>query len=115
MQTEATNLARFDRVFNALRDAGKVPIHVRKDVTGFVANRMQHALWREAFALIDAGICDPETMDIAVSNSFGMRLPVLGPVANADLVGLDLTIAIHNYVLPHLDTTTQPSSVLHAT
>ncbi len=112
VQTEATNPERFDRVFNALRMAGKVPIHVRKDVTGFVANRMQHALWREAFALIDAGVCDAETVDIAVSNSFGMRLPVLGPVANADFVGLDLTLAIHNYVLPHLDVSAQPSSTL---
>ena len=112
VRTEVTNLQLMDRVFNILRDAGKVPIYVRKDVPGFVANRMQHALWREAFALIDNGVCDAETVDIAVSNSFGMRLPVLGPVANADFVGLDLTLAIHNNVLQHLDVSTQPSATL---
>jgi 3-hydroxybutyryl-CoA dehydrogenase len=43
-----------------------------------------------------------------------MRLPVLGPVANADLVGLDLTLAIHQVVLPYLNVSTQPSSTLSA-
>ena len=112
VRTEKTKEDRFDHVFNTLKDAGKVPIHVRKDVPGFVANRMQHALWREAFALIDSGVCDAETVDIAVSNSFGMRLPVLGPVANADFVGLELTFAIHDYILQYLDVSTQPSSTL---
>jgi 3-hydroxybutyryl-CoA dehydrogenase len=112
VRTEATDQRLMDYVFNTLCRAGKVPIRVRKDVPGFVANRMQHALWREAFALIDEGICDAETVDVAVSNSFGMRLPVLGPVANADLVGLDLTLAIHNNVLQHLDASTRPSSTL---
>lgn len=114
VRTEFTQPDRMEAVMELLRGAGKVPIRVQKDVTGFVANRMQHALWREAFALIDEGICDAETVDVAVSNSFGLRLPVLGPVANADLVGLDLTISIHKYVLPHLDVSTTPSSTLAA-
>lgn len=114
VRTEFTQPDRMEAVMELLRGAGKVPIRVQKDVTGFVANRMQHALWREAFALIDEGICDAETVDVAVSNSFGLRLPVLGPVANADLVGLDLTISIHKYVLPHLDVSTRPSSTLAA-
>jgi 3-hydroxybutyryl-CoA dehydrogenase len=114
VQTEFTAPASIDRVFDLLRDAGKVPVHVRKDVPGFIANRMQHALWREAFALIDEGVCDPETVDVAVRNSFGLRLPVLGPVVNADLIGLDLTLAIHDYVLPHLNASPRPSSALRA-
>jgi 3-hydroxybutyryl-CoA dehydrogenase len=112
VRTDVTDLQKLDSVFNLLREAGKVPVHVRKDVPGFIANRMQHALWREAFAMIDAGVCDAETVDIAVSNSFGMRLPVLGPAANADLVGLDLALAIHDYVLPHLDASTRASSTM---
>ena len=87
---------------------------VLKDVAGFIGNRLQHALWREAFSLIDEGICDAETVDIAVRNSFGLRLPALGPVANADLVGLALTLAIHDYVLPHLNASPLPSSTLRA-
>ena len=50
--------------------------------------------------------------DLAISNSFGLRLPVLGPVANADLVGLDLTLAIHDYVLPHLNVSAVPCDTL---
>jgi len=114
VRTEATAPEHMDAVFNLLQDAGKVPVRVQKDVPGFIANRMQHALWREAFALIDEGVCDAETVDIAVRNSFGMRLPVLGPVTNADLVGLDFTFAIHSYVLPHLNASPSPSSTLRA-
>jgi 3-hydroxybutyryl-CoA dehydrogenase len=114
VRTEFTDPRAMDLVIDLLRDAGKVPVRVQKDIPGFIANRMQHALWREAFALIDEGVCDPETIDIAVRNSFGMRLPVLGPAANADMVGLDLTLAIHDYVLPYLNASPLPSSTLRA-
>ncbi len=67
---------------------------------------------REAFALVDAGVCDAETVDRVVKQSFGLRLPVLGPAENADLIGLDLTLAVHDYILPHLDRTPGPAAVL---
>ena len=78
-------------------------MHARKDVPGFIANRLQHALWREAVALVQNGVCDAETVDICIKASFGRRLAVLGPLENADLVGTDLTLAIHDTVLPDLD------------
>ena len=87
-------------------------MEVKKDTPGFVGNRLQHALWREAIALIAEGVCDAETVDAVVKSSFGARLAVLGPIENADLVGLDLTRAIHSYVLPALDRSTQPSPLL---
>ena len=87
------------------RDAGKTPVHVKKDVPGFVGNRLQHALWRECIALVQDGICDAETVDTVIKASFGRRLAVLGPLENADLVGTDLTLAIHNTVLPDIDRT----------
>lgn len=114
IRTEETAPEHMDTIFELMRAVGKVPVRVQKDVPGFIANRMQHALWREAFALIDAGVCDAATIDLAVSNSFGLRLPVLAPVANADMVGLDLTFAIQDYVLPHLDVSTRPSTTLAA-
>ncbi|HEX4040142.1 MAG TPA: 3-hydroxyacyl-CoA dehydrogenase family protein [Xanthobacteraceae bacterium] len=85
------------------KNAGKKPAHVKKDVPGFIGNRLQHALWREAIALVENGICDAETVDAVIKASFGRRLAVLGPLENADMVGTDLTLAIHNTVLPAID------------
>jgi 3-hydroxybutyryl-CoA dehydrogenase len=85
------------------RTAGKKPAHVKKDVPGFIGNRLQHALWREAISLVEHGICDAETVDAVIKASFGRRLAVLGPLENADLVGTDLTLAIHDTVLPAIE------------
>jgi 3-hydroxybutyryl-CoA dehydrogenase len=114
VQAEATDAEVVDRMVELLAWAGKTPVHVRKDVPGFVGNRLQHALWREAFRLVEEGICDAETVDVVVKSSFGRRLGVLGPMENADLVGLDLTLAIHEYLLPHLDRTPGPAASLRA-
>jgi 3-hydroxybutyryl-CoA dehydrogenase len=92
--------------------AGKKPAHVKKDVPGFIGNRLQHALWREAIALVEQGICDAETVDAVIKASFGRRLAVLGPLENADMVGTDLTLAIHNIVLPAIDSRREPSPYL---
>ena len=92
--------------------AGKKPAHVKKDVPGFIGNRLQHALWREAISLVEHGICDAETVDAVIKASFGRRLAVLGPLENADLVGTDLTLAIHNTVLPAIDSRPGPSPYL---
>ena len=92
--------------------AGKMPVHVKKDVPGFVGNRLQHALWREAIALVEHGICDAETVDTVIKASFGRRLAVLGPLENADLVGTDLTLAIHQTVLPAIESRPGPSPYL---
>jgi 3-hydroxybutyryl-CoA dehydrogenase len=92
--------------------AGKQPAHVKKDVPGFIGNRLQHALWREAVSLVERGICDAETVDTVVKAAFGRRLAVLGPLENADLVGTDLTLAIHKMVLPEIDSRPGPSPYL---
>lgn len=103
-----------EAAYDLLQSVGKHPVHVHKDVPGFVGNRLQHALWREAFAIIDEGICDPATVDEVINNGFGLRLPILGPVETADMVGLDLTLAIHNYILKHLNVDPTPSTTLQA-
>ena len=97
-----------------MRHLGKVPVHVKKDVPGFIGNRLQHALWREAISLIENGVCDAETVDLVVKNSFGRRLAVLGPLENADLVGTDLTLDIHNQVLADLEDSHMASPYLKA-
>lgn len=112
VQAEETSAATVDRMMALLTKLGKVPVHVRKDVPGFVGNRLQHALWREAIALVEEGVCDAETVDLVVKNSFGRRLAVLGPLENADLVGTGLTLDIHNNVLAHLNHRPGPSPYL---
>ncbi len=93
-------------------DAGKQPAHVKKDVPGFIGNRLQHALWREAVSLVENGICDAETVDNVIKAAFGRRIAVLGPLENADMVGTDLTLAIHKTVLPAIDSRPGPSPYL---
>ena len=112
IQAACTESVYVERCIDLLRRIGKVAVHVMRDVPGFVGNRLQHALWREAISIVEAGICDAETVDLVVKNSFGMRLPVLGPLENADLVGLDLTLAIHNVIFRHLEASPNPSPLL---
>lgn len=97
------------RTIALLESVGKEAVHVRRDVPGFVGNRLQHALWREAFALVADGVCDAETVDRVVKASFGRRLAVMGPIETADYVGLDLTLDIHEQIISDLDRTPGPS------
>ncbi len=100
------------RTMTLLKSVGKAPVEVTADVPGFVGNRLQHALWREAIALVAEGVCDAKTVDDVVKSSFGPRLAVLGPLENADLVGTEMTRSIHSTVLPALDRSTTPSPYL---
>src|SRR5205085_3129925 len=103
IETQWTSSETIAWTMDLHRAAGKEPAHVKKDVPGFIGNRLQHALWREAIALVEQGICDAETVDAVIKASFGRRLAVLGPLENADLVGTDLALAVHNVVLPAID------------
>jgi len=110
--TQWTEPSAIDFTMRLHAAAGKKPAHVKKDVAGFIGNRLQHALWREAVALVEQGICDAETVDTVIKAAFGRRLAVLGPLENADLVGTDLTLAIHKTVLPAIDSRPAPSPYL---
>jgi len=112
IETQWTSAATVDWTMKLHEAAGKKPAHVKKDVPGFIGNRLQHALWREAIALVEQGICDAETVDNVIKAAFGRRLAVLGPLENADMVGTDLTLAIHKTVLPDIDSRPGPSPYL---
>ena len=109
IETEWTSPEAIAFTMKLHADAGKQPAHVKKDVPGFIGNRLQHALWREAVSLVENGICDAETVDKVIKAAFGRRLAVLGPLENADMVGTDLTLAIHKTVLPAIDSRPGPS------
>lgn len=112
VRTIDTSDAAVQWTLDVLNAAGKTAVEVKKDVPGFVGNRLQHALWREAISIVEQGICDAAMVDMVVKASFGRRLPVLGPLENADMIGTDLALAIHNQVLPYIDSTPGPSPYL---
>ena len=112
IETEWTAPEVVDRTIALHTAIGKTAVHVRRDIAGFVGNRLQHALWREAIALVEQGVCDAQTIDTVIKASFGRRLAVLGPLENADLVGTDLTLAIHKIVLGSIDSRPYPSPYL---
>lgn len=99
------NRAAAEALIALLRSMGRHPVLVQRDIPGFIGNRLQHALKREAIALVAANICDAETIDEVVRFGFGARMAVLGPLEQSDLVGLDLTQQIHDILMPELDVT----------
>ncbi|HKM52158.1 MAG TPA: 3-hydroxyacyl-CoA dehydrogenase family protein, partial [Isosphaeraceae bacterium] len=86
-----------------LEQVGKKPVVLRKEATGFVANRLQFAMFREALAIVEAGIADPEAVDQVVRFGFGRRLAAAGPFEVFDLAGLDTILAVASQILPELD------------
>ena len=98
--------------YDLLQEAGKKPVIVKKDVPGFLANRMQHALQREAISIVENGIADARDVEDAIKYGFGMRLGVSGPMEVIDRGGLDLTCSIHKYLFPHLENSTEPSRLM---
>jgi 3-hydroxybutyryl-CoA dehydrogenase len=102
----------FHTVFELMERVGKKPVRVLKDIPGFLGNRLQHALWREAISLVEKGIAAPEDIDRVVKFGFGLRLPFIGPLETADLAGLDLVYDIHKYLFSDLENRSTPSPLL---
>lgn len=101
-----------EKVGELMRELGKVPVQVRKDIPGFLANRMQHALSREALALVDAGIATPEDIDAAVRFGFGFRFLAAGPCLQRDHAGLDTHAAAAATMYPDLCNADKPAKAL---
>ena len=112
VQTYTTSMETVERTMALMARVGQMPVHVKRDVTGFIGNRLQHALKREAIALVQNGVCDAETVDFVIRNSFGSRLGVMGTLEQSDLVGLNLTLDIHKVILADLDRSTEPQKLL---
>jgi 3-hydroxybutyryl-CoA dehydrogenase len=85
--------------------AGKKPVLVRQDIPGFLANRIQHALMREAMDLIDRGIATPQDVDTAVRYSFGFRYAAAGPVLQKEISGWDSMARAAEEIYPSLSNT----------
>jgi 3-hydroxybutyryl-CoA dehydrogenase len=109
---QATSDATASTVCELLLQAGKKPVLLKKEAPGFLANRLQAALVREALAIVDRGIADPRDVDAVLQYGFGRRLATAGVFELLDLAGLDLALAVAATLLPDLDSSGQAPASL---
>lgn len=109
---EKTNDQTVERAFGLLRSMNKKPIDIKKEAPGFVGNRLQFALLREAQYILEQGIASKEDIDAAVTYGIGRRLPVTGPLLSADMGGLDVFSAISDYLFSDLSNASAASAGL---
>jgi 3-hydroxybutyryl-CoA dehydrogenase len=91
---------------------GKTPVQVRREVPGFIANRIQAAVWREILSPVQDGVATPEDVDLVMTTSLGRRWAVAGPFETTDLAGLDLKQAILTELLPSIASSPDVPEVL---
>lgn len=103
-----------DRGCAIVQAIGKTPVRLRRPVVGFIGTRLQQAVVREAIALLEAGVADAADIDAATRLSFGARFPVMGPLETSDVGGLDVVLAIHDYLLGELDRSVEPNPLLRS-
>jgi 3-hydroxybutyryl-CoA dehydrogenase len=105
---ERTSELTLDKLRQVLGSAGKRTVTVRKDVPGQLGNRLQHALFREAFHIIQEGVASVDDVDAAIKYGPGLRFPAYGLLEHADMVGLDMMQAIDSYLFPALSSDEAP-------
>src|SRR5699024_8201231 len=96
-------------VADVMRAVGKKPIRVKRDVSGFLGNRIQHALMREAIALVEEGFASAEDVSAVVRYGFGLRYVAAGPLVEKVLAGIDDQCAAAATIYPYLDNKEKPS------
>lgn len=84
---DATEESALDWAARFYERVGKRPLRLRRECEGYVANRLQQVLFDEAIRLVEGGVCTFEDIDAAVTNGFGLRYPVVGPVLHRHLAG----------------------------
>ncbi len=112
---EHTDPATTETLYRIMKAVGRMPVRVNRDRPGFLANRIQHALMREAFAVIDEGLGTAEDVDVAVRYGFGFRYVAAGPILQKEMSGLDVSMAAARSICPSLANNTEPSRVLTET
>ena len=109
---EATDAALADKVGDWMWALGKRPVQVRRDIPGFLGNRMQHALIREALNLLQSGVASAEDIDAAIRYSFGFRLAAAGPLLQREHAGWDMSLAVAKSLYPDLSDMQTPPPVI---
>jgi 3-hydroxyacyl-CoA dehydrogenase len=105
-----------DKVVQTTRDlmvqVGKKPILIKREIPGFIVNRIQGAIFREIGYLLDEGIATPEDMDMAAKAMYGFRLSCVGPMEADDMIGLDTSARVSTNLFKTLTNRTEPSATL---
>ena len=112
VKIEHTEDKTIDKTMELLNAIGKRPILCKKDVPGFIGNRLQFAMWREAIYMVENDIADPATIDDAIKFGPGLRWSVLGPMEASDMLGIELTDNMLSYILEHLADNHEPSPLI---
>jgi 3-hydroxybutyryl-CoA dehydrogenase len=112
VMSERTDPALAEKMRDILLCWDKVPVLVRRDLPGQLANRILQAVIREAAYIVESGLASPEDVDTAIKMGMGIRFPAWGPLEHIDAVGLDLAISVQRDVLPGLCNATEPGSYL---
>ncbi len=99
---EQTSEAVADLVYDVAKDIGRLPVRLKKEVPGFLINRFQFAVLREAMSLVEDGVCEKEDVDKVFKYGLGLRYACLGPFEIADLGGLDTFYHIADYLFPEI-------------
>ena len=107
-----TDVTEAERVGDIMKALGKRPVQVKKDVIGFLGNRIQGALMREALWLIEEGVASPEDIDATVRLSFGFRYAAAGPIVQKEHSGWDTTCAVAKIIWPDLNNAKGPPPIL---
>ena len=90
----------------------KKPVLVKKDIPGFLGNRMQYALMREAVHLLEEKVASAEDIDTMVKAGFGFKFPVIGPLETIDMAGMDIFYNVSQYLYKELDFSKQPQKLV---
>jgi len=114
VRSDATDVALARSVFELMKGLDRMPVMVAQDIPGFLANRMQHALMREAWSLVERGIATPEDVDKAVRYGFGFRYVAAGPILQKEMSGLDVNYLASSVVFPDLCNDAEPAATLAA-
>lgn len=112
VQTEWTNQAVIKKIQRLMQSIGKQGILVKQDIPGFIGNRLQHALAREAMSLLQKGVASAEDIDAVVKKSLALRLIFTGPLEQRDFNGLDTHLSITEYLYKDLDNSQEPLAIL---
>jgi 3-hydroxybutyryl-CoA dehydrogenase len=91
-----------ERTIALLRESRAEPVLVEKEIPGFIGNRLQYAILREALSIVRSGAATPEAVDTVVKASLGRRYATVGPLETADLGGLDTFFTIASHLMPEL-------------